>query len=78
MYSTITAGDLVQTGNVTLGLTDNHYTRQSVGGKTNKKAVDVDNDDTTFNSSTGAFPNIPAGSKVKKRIYFGQQLWGSK
>ena len=37
LYSTIAPGNLVQTGNVTLGLTDNHYTRQSVGGKTNKK-----------------------------------------
>ncbi|WP_270401843.1 isopeptide-forming domain-containing fimbrial protein, partial [Bacillus mobilis] len=70
LYSVIAAGNLVQTGNVTLGLTDNYYTRQSVGGKINKKAVDVDNDDTTFNSSTGAFPNIPAGSKVKKAYLF--------
>ncbi|APT28404.1 isopeptide-forming domain-containing fimbrial protein [Bacillus anthracis] len=77
LYSTITAGDLVQTGNVTLGLTDNHYTRQSVGGKTNKKAVDVDNDDTTFNSSTGAFPNIPAGSKVKKAYLFWTAAMGA-
>ena len=37
LYSIIAPGNLVQTGNVTLGLTDNHYTRQSVGGKTNKK-----------------------------------------
>ncbi|TEA54376.1 DUF11 domain-containing protein [Bacillus sp. BH2] len=77
LYSTITAGDLVQTGNVTLGLIDNHYTRQSVGGKTNKKAVDVDNDDTTFNSSTGAFPNIPAGSKVKKAYLFWTAAMGA-
>ena len=75
LYSTITAGNLVQTGNVTLGLTTDHYGRQSLGYKTNKMTVDVDNDDSTFNSSTGAFPNIPAGSKVKRRIYFGQQLW---
>ncbi|WP_406895579.1 isopeptide-forming domain-containing fimbrial protein [Bacillus cereus] len=77
LYSTIAAGNLVQTGNVTLGLTDNHYTRQSVGGKTNKKAVDVDNDDTTFNSSTGAFPNIPAGSKVKKAYLFWTAAMGA-
>ena len=76
MYSVITAGDLVQTGNVTLGLKDNHYTRLSMGKQSNKTTVNVDNDVTTFNSSTGAFPNIPAGSKVKRRIYFGQQLWG--
>ncbi|MGD6889501.1 isopeptide-forming domain-containing fimbrial protein [Bacillus mobilis] len=77
LYSVITAGDLVQTGNVTLGLTDNHYTRQSVGGKVNKKAVDIDNDDTTFNSSTGAFPNIPAGSKVKKAYLFWTAAMGT-
>ncbi|PGR41897.1 cell surface protein [Bacillus cereus] len=77
LYSTIAPGNLVQTGNVTLGLTDNHYTRQSVGGKTNKKAVDVDNDDTTFNSSTGAFPNIPAGSKVKKAYLFWTAAMGT-
>ncbi|QHV44159.1 DUF11 domain-containing protein [Bacillus cereus] len=76
LYSTIAPGNLVQTGNVTLGLTDNHYTRQSVGGKTNKKAVDVDNDDTTLNSSTGAFPNIPAGSKVKKAYLFWTAAMG--
>ncbi|HHB1945013.1 TPA: isopeptide-forming domain-containing fimbrial protein, partial [Bacillus cereus] len=77
LYSIIAPGNLVQTGNVTLGLTDNHYTRQSVGGKTNKKAVDVDNDDTTFNSSTGAFPNIPAGSKVKKAYLFWTAAMGT-
>ncbi|MGH0928051.1 isopeptide-forming domain-containing fimbrial protein, partial [Bacillus pacificus] len=77
LYSVITAGNLVQTGNVTLGLTDNHYTRQSVGGKINKQAVDVDNDDTTFNSSTGAFPNIPAGSKVKKAYLFWTAAMGT-
>ncbi|PHC66891.1 isopeptide-forming domain-containing fimbrial protein [Bacillus wiedmannii] len=77
LYSTISAGDLVQTGNVTLGLTDNYYTRQSVGGKVNKKAVDIDNDDTTFNSSTGAFPNIPAGSKVKKAYLFWTAAMGT-
>ncbi|MEG7862272.1 isopeptide-forming domain-containing fimbrial protein [Bacillus mobilis] len=77
LYSVIAAGDLVQTGNVTLGLTDNHYTRQSVGGKVNKKAVDIDNDDTTFNSSTGAFPNIPAGSKVKKAYLFWTAAMGT-
>ncbi|MES5864211.1 isopeptide-forming domain-containing fimbrial protein [Bacillus cereus group sp. RP32] len=77
LYSVITAGDLVQTGNVTLGLTDNYYTRQSVGGKVNKKAVDIDNDDTTFNSSTGAFPNIPAGSKVKKAYLFWTAAMGT-
>ncbi|MFB5584245.1 isopeptide-forming domain-containing fimbrial protein [Bacillus albus] len=77
LYSVIAAGNLVQTGNVTLGLTDNHYTRQSVGGKVNKKAVDIDNDDTTFNSSTGAFPNIPAGSKVKKAYLFWTAAMGT-
>ncbi|WP_142291095.1 isopeptide-forming domain-containing fimbrial protein, partial [Bacillus thuringiensis] len=77
LYSTIAAGDLVQTGNVTLGLTDNYYTRQSVGGKVNKKAVDIDNDDNTFNSSTGAFPNIPAGSKVKKAYLFWTAAMGT-
>ncbi|MGH1298842.1 isopeptide-forming domain-containing fimbrial protein [Bacillus pretiosus] len=77
LYSTIAAGDLVQTGNVTLGLTDNYYTRQSVGGKANKKAVDIDNDDTTFNSSTGAFPNIPTGSKVKKAYLFWTAAMGT-
>ncbi|WP_144615391.1 isopeptide-forming domain-containing fimbrial protein, partial [Bacillus cereus] len=77
LYSVIAAGDLVQTGNVTLGLTDNYYTRQSVGGKVNKKAVDIDNDDTTFNSSTGAFPNIPAGSKVKKAYLFWTAAMGT-
>ena len=61
---------------MTLGLTSDHYGRQSMGYKTNKMTVDVDNDDSTFNSSTGAFPNIPAGSKVKRLTYSGQQQWG--
>ncbi|MCC3289276.1 hypothetical protein LK541_26350, partial [Bacillus cereus] len=30
LYSTITAGNLVQTGNVKLGLTTDHYGRQSL------------------------------------------------
>ncbi|TKH17548.1 DUF11 domain-containing protein, partial [Bacillus wiedmannii] len=76
LYSTITAGNLVQTGNVTLGLTTDHYGRQSMGYKTNKLTVDVDNDDSTFNSSTGAFPNIPAGSKVKKAYLFWTAAMG--
>ncbi|MED3052180.1 isopeptide-forming domain-containing fimbrial protein [Bacillus thuringiensis] len=76
LYSTITAGNLVQTGNVTLGLTTDHYGRQSMGYKTNKMTVDVDNDDSTFNSSTGAFPNIPAGSKVKKAYLFWTSAMG--
>ncbi|PFF68340.1 isopeptide-forming domain-containing fimbrial protein [Bacillus thuringiensis] len=76
LYSTITAGNLVQTGNVTLGLTTDHYGRQSMGYKTNKMTVDVDNDDSTFNSSTGAFPNIPAGSKVKKAYLFWTAAMG--
>ncbi|MBK0147397.1 isopeptide-forming domain-containing fimbrial protein, partial [Bacillus sp. S74] len=76
LYSTITAGNLVQTGNVTLGLTTDHYGRQSLGYKTNKMTVDVDNDDSTFNSSTGAFPNIPAGSKVKKAYLFWTAAMG--
>ncbi|WP_234574271.1 isopeptide-forming domain-containing fimbrial protein [Bacillus cereus] len=76
LYSTITAGNLVQTGNVTLGLTTDHYGRQSIGYKTNKMTVDVDNDDSTFNSSTGAFPNIPAGSKVKKAYLFWTAAMG--
>ncbi|MEB9930462.1 isopeptide-forming domain-containing fimbrial protein [Bacillus cereus] len=77
LYSTITAGNLVQTGNVTLGLTTDHYGRQSLGYKTNKMTVDVDNDDSTFNSSTGAFPNIPAGSKVKKAYLFWTAAMGT-
>ena len=77
LYSTITAGNLVQTGNVTLGLTTDHYGRQSLGYKTNKMTVDVDNDDSTFNSSTGAFPNIPAGSKVKKAYLFWTAVMGT-
>ncbi|MEB8715300.1 isopeptide-forming domain-containing fimbrial protein, partial [Bacillus cereus] len=77
LYSTITAGNLVQTGNVTLGLTTDHYGRQSMGYKTNKMTVDVDNDDSTFNSSTGAFPNIPAGSKVKKAYLFWTAAMGT-
>ncbi|MHA4261901.1 isopeptide-forming domain-containing fimbrial protein [Bacillus cereus] len=77
LYSTITAGNLVQTGNVTLGLTTDHYGRQSLGYKTNKMPVDVDNDDSTFNSSTGAFPNIPAGSKVKKAYLFWTAAMGT-
>ncbi len=76
LYSVITAGDLVQTGNVTLGLTTDHYGRQSLGYKTNKMTVDVDNDDSTFNSSTGAFPTIPAGSKVKKAYLFWTAAMG--
>ncbi|MGN4945586.1 isopeptide-forming domain-containing fimbrial protein [Bacillus cereus group sp. MYBK104-1] len=76
LYSTIAAGNLVQTGNVTLGLTTDHYGRQSLGYKTNKMTVDVDNDDSTFNSSTGAFPNIPAGSKVKKAYLFWTAAMG--
>ncbi len=76
MYSTIAPGNLVQTGNVTLGLTSDHYGRQSMGYKTNKMTVDVDNDDSTFNSSTGAFPNIPAGSKVKKAYLFWTAAMG--
>ncbi|HFO0461105.1 TPA: isopeptide-forming domain-containing fimbrial protein [Bacillus paranthracis] len=76
LYSTIAAGNLVQTGNVTLGLTTDHYGRQSMGYKTNKMTVDVDNDDSTFNSSTGAFPNIPAGSKVKKAYLFWTAAMG--
>ncbi|PFK28112.1 isopeptide-forming domain-containing fimbrial protein [Bacillus cereus] len=77
LYSTITAGNLVQTGNVTLGLTTDHYGRQSLGYKTNKMTVDVDNDDSTFNSSTRAFPNIPAGSKVKKAYLFWTAAMGT-
>ncbi|HDR8018084.1 TPA: DUF11 domain-containing protein, partial [Bacillus cereus] len=77
LYSTITAGNLVQTGNVTLGLTTDHYGRQSLGYKTNKMTVDVDNDDSTFNSSTGAFPTIPAGSKVKKAYLFWTAAMGT-
>ncbi|MDA1649684.1 isopeptide-forming domain-containing fimbrial protein [Bacillus cereus group sp. TH160LC] len=77
LYSTITAGDLVQTGNVTLGLKDNHYTRLSMGKQSNKTTVNVDNDVTTFNSSTGAFPNIPAGSKVKKAYLFWTAAMGT-
>ncbi|UDV81938.1 isopeptide-forming domain-containing fimbrial protein [Bacillus cereus] len=77
LYSTITAGNLVQTGNVTLGLTTDHYGRQSLGYKANKMTVDVDNDDSTFNSSTGAFPNIPAGSKVKKAYLFWTAAMGT-
>ncbi|AVP46191.1 isopeptide-forming domain-containing fimbrial protein [Bacillus cereus] len=76
LYSTIAPGNLVQTGNVTLGLTTDHYGRQSMGYKTNKMTVDVDNDDSTFNSSTGAFPNIPAGSKVKKAYLFWTAAMG--
>ncbi|MGF2783248.1 isopeptide-forming domain-containing fimbrial protein [Bacillus cereus] len=76
LYSTIAPGNLVQTGNVTLGLTSDHYGRQSMGYKTNKMTVDVDNDDSTFNSSTGAFPNIPAGSKVKKAYLFWTAAMG--
>ncbi|EDX58529.1 cell surface protein [Bacillus cereus W] len=76
LYSVITAGDLVQTGNVTLGLTTDHYGRQSLGYKTNKMTVDVDNDDSTFNSSTGAFPTIPTGSKVKKAYLFWTAAMG--
>ncbi|MEB8668280.1 isopeptide-forming domain-containing fimbrial protein, partial [Bacillus cereus] len=76
LYSTIAPGNLVQTGNVTLGLTSDHYGRQSMGYKTNKMTVDVDNDDSTFNSSTGAFPNIPAGSKVKKVYLFWTAAMG--
>ncbi|MGF9902907.1 isopeptide-forming domain-containing fimbrial protein, partial [Bacillus paranthracis] len=77
LYSTIAAGDLVQTGNVTLGLKDNHYTRLSMGKQSNKTTVNVDNDVTTFNSSTGAFPNIPAGSKVKKAYLFWTAAMGT-
>ncbi|MDM8360295.1 isopeptide-forming domain-containing fimbrial protein [Bacillus thuringiensis] len=77
LYSIITAGNLVQTGNVTLGLTTDHYGRQSMGYKTNKMTVNVDNDDSTFNSSTGAFPNIPAGSKVKKAYLFWTAAMGT-
>ncbi|KXY68424.1 isopeptide-forming domain-containing fimbrial protein, partial [Bacillus cereus] len=77
LYSVITAGDLVQTGNVTLGLKDNHYTRLSMGKQSNKTTVNVDNDVTTFNSSTGAFPNIPAGSKVKKAYLFWTAAMGT-
>ncbi|MDA1523851.1 isopeptide-forming domain-containing fimbrial protein, partial [Bacillus cereus] len=77
LYSTIAAGNLVQTGNVTLGLTTDHYGRQSMGYKTNKMTVDVDNDDSTFNSSTGAFPTIPAGSKVKKAYLFWTAAMGT-
>ncbi|MGX5581018.1 isopeptide-forming domain-containing fimbrial protein [Bacillus cereus] len=77
LYSTIAPGNLVQTGNVTLGLTSDHYGRQSMGYKTNKMTVDVDNDDSTFNSSTGAFPNIPAGSKVKKAYLFWTAAMGT-
>ncbi|MED2514911.1 isopeptide-forming domain-containing fimbrial protein, partial [Bacillus thuringiensis] len=77
LYSTIAPGNLVQTGNVTLGLTTDHYGRQSMGYKTNKMIVDVDNDDSTFNSSTGAFPNIPAGSKVKKAYLFWTAAMGT-
>ncbi|MDA1612710.1 isopeptide-forming domain-containing fimbrial protein, partial [Bacillus cereus] len=77
LYSTIAAGNLVQTGNITLGLTTDHYGRQSMGYKTNKMTVDVDNDDSTFNSSTGAFPNIPAGSKVKKAYLFWTAAMGT-
>ncbi|PFR36106.1 isopeptide-forming domain-containing fimbrial protein [Bacillus cereus] len=76
LYSTIAPGNLVQTGNVTLGLTSDHYGRQSMGYKTNKMTVDVDNEDSTFNSSTGAFPNIPAGSKVKKAYLFWTAAMG--
>ncbi|PEX11341.1 cell surface protein [Bacillus cereus] len=76
LYSTIAPGNLVQTGNVTLGLTSDYYGRQSMGYKTNKMTVDVDNDDSTFNSSTGAFPNIPAGSKVKKAYLFWTAAMG--
>ncbi|HDR6311096.1 TPA: DUF11 domain-containing protein, partial [Bacillus cereus] len=77
LYSTIAAGDLVQTGNVTLGLTTDHYGRQSMGYKTNKLTVDKDNDDSTFNSSIGAFPKIPAGSKVKKAYLFWTAAMGT-
>ncbi|PFE11123.1 isopeptide-forming domain-containing fimbrial protein, partial [Bacillus cereus] len=77
LYSTIAPGNLVQTGNVTLGLTTDHYGRQSMGYKTNKMTVDVDNDNRTFNSSTGAFPKIPTGSKVKKAYLFWTAAMGT-
>ncbi|MFB6649970.1 cell surface protein, partial [Bacillus toyonensis] len=77
LYSTIAPGNLVQTGNVTLGLTTDHYGRQSMGYKTNKMTVDVDNDNSTFNSSTGAFPKIPTGSKVKKAYLFWTAAMGT-
>ncbi|MCQ6348338.1 isopeptide-forming domain-containing fimbrial protein, partial [Bacillus cereus] len=77
LYSTIAPGNLVQTGNVTLGLTTDHYGRQSMGYKTNKMTVDIDNDNSTFNSSTGAFPKIPTGSKVKKAYLFWTAAMGT-
>ncbi|MDJ1475046.1 isopeptide-forming domain-containing fimbrial protein [Bacillus sp. LS15-K4] len=79
LYSVIAAGDLVQTGNVTLGLDTpkDQYGRQSMGYKTNKMTVDRDNDDSTFNSSIGAFPKIPAGSKVKKAYLFWTAAMGT-
>ncbi|HDR4634094.1 TPA: DUF11 domain-containing protein [Bacillus cereus] len=79
LYSVITAGDLVQTGNTTLGLVDEktRYGRQSLGYRTDKYTVNVDKVDGNFNSSTGAFPQIPAGSKVKKAYLFWTAAMGT-
>ncbi|HDX9552172.1 TPA: DUF11 domain-containing protein [Bacillus thuringiensis] len=78
LYSTIAAGNLVQTGNTTLGLVDEktRYGRQSLGYRTDKYTVNVDKVDGNFNSSTGAFPKIPAGSKVKKAYLFWTAAMG--
>ncbi|TPV39181.1 isopeptide-forming domain-containing fimbrial protein [Bacillus dicomae] len=79
LYSVITAGDLVQTGNTTLGLVDEktRYGRQSLGYRTDKYTVNVDKVDGNFNSSTGAFPKIPTGSKVKKAYLFWTGAMGT-
>ncbi|QIW20492.1 isopeptide-forming domain-containing fimbrial protein [Bacillus thuringiensis] len=79
LYSVITAGDLVQTGNTTLGLVDEktRYGRQSLGYRADKYTVNVDKVDGNFNSSTGAFPKIPTGSKVKKAYLFWTGAMGT-
>ncbi|HFK1722424.1 MULTISPECIES: isopeptide-forming domain-containing fimbrial protein [Bacillus] len=78
IYEERLKGNLVQTGNVTLGLEKDRYTRGSMGRRTDKYIVNVDNDKSTFNSSTGVLPPVPQSGKVKKAYLFWTAAMGAK
>ena len=63
---------------MTLGLEKDQYTRGSMGRRTDKAVVNVDNDPMTFNSSTGVLPPIPKNSKLKKAYLFWTAAMGTK
>ena len=78
IYEQRLKGNLVQTGNMTLGLEKDWYTRGSMGRRMDKAVVNIDNDPTTFNSSTGVLPPVQKNSKVKKAYLFWTGAMGAK